>query len=138
MISTFAPSLARQGYGVLAVAYWAETGLPPTLTNIPFEYFDSAVDWPAYGPMVPGAELHAAWTAGGKALPLLAQDPSAVGRGGPQALMFAAALPQADTRPEVDIPSDSDCKGQVQLGEDLPLRDPGAFEIAPSQEPDFR
>lgn len=36
---------AKQGYAVLALAYFMDDGLPKTLENIPLEYFDTAVDW---------------------------------------------------------------------------------------------
>jgi uncharacterized protein len=38
-------SFAKQGYAVLALAYFMEDGLPQSLENIPLEYFDKAVDW---------------------------------------------------------------------------------------------
>lgn len=44
-VSTLAPAFAREGYAALALAYFAELGLPPTLENIPLEYFDAAVAW---------------------------------------------------------------------------------------------
>lgn len=37
--------LSTKGYAVLALAYFAEQGLPQTLENVPLEYFDKAVDW---------------------------------------------------------------------------------------------
>jgi hypothetical protein len=45
MISAMAPAFAREAYGVLALAYWREVGLPQTLEEIPLEYFDAAVTW---------------------------------------------------------------------------------------------
>ncbi len=44
-MSMMATSFAKNGYAALALAYWAEEGLPQTLTNIPLEYFDTAVSW---------------------------------------------------------------------------------------------
>ena len=38
-------SFAKQGYAVLALAYFMEDGLPQSLENIPLEYFDKAVEW---------------------------------------------------------------------------------------------
>ena len=38
-------SFAKQGYAVLALAYFMEDGLPQSLENIPLEYFDKAIDW---------------------------------------------------------------------------------------------
>jgi dienelactone hydrolase len=36
---------AGLGYTTLAVAYFADTGLPATLTNVPLEYFEKAMKW---------------------------------------------------------------------------------------------
>jgi len=38
-------SFTKEGYAVLALAYFMEEGLPQSLENIPLEYFDKAVDW---------------------------------------------------------------------------------------------
>ncbi|MCW3846337.1 prolyl oligopeptidase family serine peptidase [Sphingomonas sp. LB-2] len=38
-------AFARQGYGVLALAYFKADGLPQQLQEIPLEYFDTAVAW---------------------------------------------------------------------------------------------
>lgn len=35
----------KNGYAVLALAYFMDEGLPQSLENIPLEYFDKAVDW---------------------------------------------------------------------------------------------
>lgn len=43
--SYLAASFTRQGYAVLALAYFAETGLPRSLSGVPVEYFDRAVAW---------------------------------------------------------------------------------------------
>lgn len=43
--SSVGVSFAKQGYAVLALAYFMEDGLPQSLENIPLEYFDKAVDW---------------------------------------------------------------------------------------------
>jgi dienelactone hydrolase len=37
--------LASHGYPSLSLAYFKEPGLPPTLRNIPFEYFEKALRW---------------------------------------------------------------------------------------------
>lgn len=44
-ISGMAASFAQKGYAALALAYWAEQGLPQTLERIPLEYFDKGVDY---------------------------------------------------------------------------------------------
>ena len=38
-------SFTKDGYAVLALAYFMEDGLPQSLENIPLEYFDTAIDW---------------------------------------------------------------------------------------------
>lgn len=44
--STFiAASLAANGYPALAIAYFAEPGLPPILADVPLEYFVRALNW---------------------------------------------------------------------------------------------
>ena len=148
-ISGMAAGFAKQGYAALALAYWAEEGLPQTLELIPLEYFDRAVDWLKSRPEVNrraigaigwsrGSEAvmllgsrnsdvravvavapsgivwqglsysnapgKAAWTAGGQPLPYLtpvaaAYQPNAFLRS-----VFIDALPQADARPETEIP----------------------------------
>jgi dienelactone hydrolase len=40
-----AGGLASRGYTVLALAYFNAEGLPPTLSNIPLEYFGTALQW---------------------------------------------------------------------------------------------
>jgi dienelactone hydrolase len=40
-----AGGLASRGYTVLALAYFNAKGLPPTLSNIPLEYFGTALQW---------------------------------------------------------------------------------------------
>lgn len=42
-VSTLAPAFAQRGIAALALAYFAELGLPQTLENIPLEYFDRAL-----------------------------------------------------------------------------------------------
>lgn len=44
-------ALAAEGYGVLSLAYFRAQGLPPTLQNIPLEYFDRALAWLARQPL---------------------------------------------------------------------------------------
>ena len=44
--------LASHGYPTLAIAYFQESGLPPTLMSIPLEYFSGALAWLARQPGV--------------------------------------------------------------------------------------
>ena len=47
-----AGGLASRGYAVLALAYFGVEGLPRTLSNIPLEYFGTALRWLAAQPSV--------------------------------------------------------------------------------------
>jgi dienelactone hydrolase len=47
-----AGGLASHGYAVLALAYFRAPGLPRTLSNIPLEYFATALKWMAAQPSV--------------------------------------------------------------------------------------
>ena len=42
-VSVLAAAYAREGVAALALAYFGETGLPPALTNIRLEYFDTVL-----------------------------------------------------------------------------------------------
>jgi dienelactone hydrolase len=44
--------LTLHGYPVLDLAYFAEPGLPPTLADVPLEYFAEAIRWLAKQPQV--------------------------------------------------------------------------------------
>jgi dienelactone hydrolase len=44
--------LAKQGYGVLSLAYFGTSGLPRTLEEVPLEYFARALDWLRQHPRV--------------------------------------------------------------------------------------
>jgi dienelactone hydrolase len=46
-----ASSLAREGFGALAVAYCGADGLPQAVQNIPLEYFSKAIDWVEQQPL---------------------------------------------------------------------------------------
>jgi dienelactone hydrolase/uncharacterized protein (DUF2141 family) len=50
--STVSMGFVRQGYAVLAVAYFQEQGLPKFLEKIPAEYFDKALAWAQARPEV--------------------------------------------------------------------------------------
>jgi dienelactone hydrolase len=47
-----AGGLASRGYAVLALAYFGAPGLPRALSNIPLEYFRTALEWMAAQPSV--------------------------------------------------------------------------------------
>jgi len=70
--------LASYGYTTLALAYFDAGALPRTLTEIPLEYFGTALSWLAQQPEV-DAERIAAWGAS---------------RGGELVLMLGATFPQ--------------------------------------------
>jgi dienelactone hydrolase/uncharacterized protein (DUF2141 family) len=71
-ISGMAVSFAQKGYAALALAYWAEPGLPKTLEDVPLEYFDKAVAWLKARPEVDGRGVGAiGWSRGSEAVLLL-------------------------------------------------------------------
>jgi dienelactone hydrolase len=45
LVESFAAALAGQGFAALALAYFGMEGVPPSLTDIPLEYFRTALDW---------------------------------------------------------------------------------------------
>lgn len=45
-------AVAREGYGVLSLAYFGADGLPANLQEVPLEYFDRALAWLAAQPLV--------------------------------------------------------------------------------------
>jgi pimeloyl-ACP methyl ester carboxylesterase len=49
---SLAEQLASNGFPALAIGYWGEPGLPPSLQNIPLEYFSTALHWLAKQPGV--------------------------------------------------------------------------------------
>ena len=55
--ATEAAQLASHGYPALAVAYFAEPGLPATLLDVPLEYFVGALTWLSRQPGVDPAHL---------------------------------------------------------------------------------
>ncbi len=63
--------LASQGYVVLALAYFNFETLPKTLTEIPLEYFGSAIEWMQAQPFVNRDKLAVVGTSRGGELALL-------------------------------------------------------------------
>jgi len=57
--SAISMGFVRQGYAVLAVAYFQEEGLPKYLEKIPVEYFDKALAWVEARPEVDAAKIGA-------------------------------------------------------------------------------
>ncbi|WP_161956848.1 acyl-CoA thioester hydrolase/BAAT C-terminal domain-containing protein [Sphingosinithalassobacter portus] len=49
--------LAREGYGVLAIAWFGAEGLPTELQEIPLEYFRTAIDWIGDQPRADAAHI---------------------------------------------------------------------------------
>lgn len=79
VISAMATSFAQEGFAVLALAYFAEAGLPATLENIPLEYFDRGLAWLGRQPQVDAARIGMlGWSRGAEAALLTAARNPAV------------------------------------------------------------
>lgn len=46
-----ASSIAKEGFGALALAYCGADGLPPAVESIPLDYFTKAIDWVEQQPL---------------------------------------------------------------------------------------
>jgi dienelactone hydrolase len=66
-----AGGLASRGYAVLALAYFGAPGLPRTLSNIPLEYFGTALQWMAAQPSVDPSRIGVLGLSRGAELALL-------------------------------------------------------------------
>ncbi len=66
-----AGGLASRGYAVLALAYFGAEGLPRSLSNIPLEYFGTALQWLAAQPSVDAARIGVLGASRGGELALL-------------------------------------------------------------------
>ena len=73
-----AAMLAAHGFTALSLAYFGVKGLPPTLQNIPVEYFGRAVSWMRASPLVDADSIAV----------------FGVSRGAEAALMLAATYPE--------------------------------------------
>jgi dienelactone hydrolase len=54
---SYAGDLVPEGYAVLAIAYFADTGLPADLKDVPLEYLDGALEWLKKRPEVNAQKL---------------------------------------------------------------------------------
>jgi dienelactone hydrolase len=79
--SLIASQLASEGHPALAVAYFAEPGLPPNLLNVPLEYFETALAWLARQPGINRHRILAMGASRGSEAALLlgVHDPDQVG-----------------------------------------------------------
>ena len=66
-----AGGFASRGYAVLALAYFGAPGLPRTLSNIPLEYFGTALQWLANRPTVDPSRIAVVGSSRGAELALL-------------------------------------------------------------------
>jgi dienelactone hydrolase len=82
--------LASHGYPTLDIAYFAEPGLPATLSNIPLEYFATALRWLAAQPQVDPAKIFV----------------SGVSRGSEAALLLGVHFPSLVHGVIASVPSD--------------------------------
>jgi dienelactone hydrolase len=87
--TTEAAQLASLGYPALAVAYFAEPGLPANLLNVPLEYFVGALTWLSQQPGVDPAHMVA----------------YGVSRGSEAALLLGADFPNIVHRVVALVPS---------------------------------
>jgi len=85
-----APLLASHGYPVLRLAYFAAPGLPASLTSIPLEYFERALEWLAQRP---GVDPRRTVVVGAS-------------RGGELALLLGATYPQLVHAVAAYVPAD--------------------------------
>lgn len=77
--SSVGKNLAARGYAVLALAYFQKVPLPVTLTELPLEYFDLAIQWLENHPRVDGKRLGVfGFSKGAEAALILASRNSAV------------------------------------------------------------
>ncbi len=68
----WAPALAREGFAVLAIAYFGAPGLPPVLENIEVEVVERAIAWLIDGHHVDGDRLGVMGISRGSELAVLA------------------------------------------------------------------
>lgn len=75
--SEMAVTFVSQGYGVLALAYFADPGLPPTLEGVPIEYFSRAIRWLKQRPEIDSHRIAIiGWSRGAEAALLVASRES--------------------------------------------------------------
>jgi dienelactone hydrolase/uncharacterized protein (DUF2141 family) len=118
-VSVIAAAFAREGFAALALAYFGEEGLPPTLEDVPLEYFDTAVAALKARPEIDAAKIGVFGVSRGAeaAFLLAARNPAvrAVAAAGPSGVVWRGYDP-AD-------PANSDPAWTV-AGQPLPFLDP--------------
>ena len=126
-MSGMAAGFAQHGYATLALAYWAEQGLPQSLQLIPLEYFDHAVDWLKARPEVNSRAIGAiGWSRGSEAVLLL-------GSRNPDVRAVVAVSPSGIVWQGLDYPNFLQSKSAWTAGgQPLPFLAPDAAAYRPN------
>jgi len=125
--STISMGFVKQGYAVMAVAYFQEQGLPKFLENIPAEYFDKALAWAEARPEVDKTKIGVIGGSRGSEVALLVgsrhKEVRAVMAFAPSNVLWAG-LGQNFAKPSAAWTLD---------GKDLPFAIPDGSKFKPSQ-----
>jgi dienelactone hydrolase len=130
------------GYAALAVAYFGLPGLPDTLTDVPLEYFDRALDWLAARPGIDGERIALSGGSRGGELVLMiaarrpdvraviAEVPSGVRWGSAGLEGRAAWTVGGEPLPYLDAPPDAEAAREMLPGGGTGYRFTPIFEAA--------
>ena len=105
-----AEALAKQGYGVLALAYFKAEGLPEQLQEIPLEYFGKGVAWLQAQPLVDAGHIGLyGISKGGEAALLVASREPAI-------KAVVAVVPSSVVWQGINFANYADIKSSFSLG----------------------